>query len=252
MERSEQGFVASKAWVRDIVFTSGAALTIALLGPYGTFGEPLEQRVVKSFALGFAGSLWLWPAMRLILRAGASAGLPDLFTMVAGLVVMTLPVSVVASGVRALFGDPPNLEAPLALYFSVLAMVLPIGLAYLHVDRWIERPAATPSGEPHEPRLLARLPARLGREVLALQAEDHYVRVHTATGTDLVLMRLADAIAEAEGINGLRVHRSWWIARAAVASARSEGRRAELTLTNGLLVPVTREAVPEIRRAGWL
>ena len=239
--------------MRDVVFTSGAALTIALLGPYGTYEEPLEHRVLRSFLLGFAGSLWLWPVMRLIVRAGSRAGLPDLFTTAAGLIVMTVPVCMVSYAVGAAFSDAQRPDL-LELYFSVLAMVLPMGLAYLYVDRWIggADAAGAAATAPLEPRIYARLPARLGRNVLALQAEDHYVRVHTATGSDLVLMRMADAIAEADGIAGLRVHRSWWIASAAVASARSEGRRAELTLTNGLTVPVTRNTVPDVRRAGWL
>ena len=245
-----QAFGEPKTWVRDVVFTAGAALTIALLGPYGTFDEPLQDRLVRSFALGFAGSLWLWPVMRALIRAGERAGLPYLFTTVAGLVVLTIPVSLISRAVAMAFNTEGRPD-PVGLYLSVLAMVLPIGLAYLHVDRWIDRPGA-PASQPSPPRLLARLPARLGREVLALQAEDHYVRVHTALGSDLLLMRFADAVAEAEGIPGLRVHRSWWVARAAVASARPEGRRAVLTLTNGLSAPVTREAVPEVRRAGWL
>lgn len=255
MEHSGQGFVVPKAWVRDIVFTAGSALTIALLGPYGSYDEPLQHRLLRSIAFGFAGGLWIWPVMRLALRAGDRAGLPHLFTMVTGLIAVTFPVSAITYAIGRLFslgGDGPD---AVTLYFSVLAMVLPFGLAYLHVDRWLERPAvhvpATPEARA-EPRLLDRLPPRLGREVLALEAEDHYVRVHTAAGSDLLLMRMADAIAEAAGIEGLRVHRSWWVARAAVASARTEGRRAALTLTNGLTVPVTRETVPEIRRAGWL
>ena len=73
-----------------------------------------------------------------------------------------------------------------------------------------------------------------------------------ALGSELLLMRLADAIEELEGLPGERVHRSWWVARGAVGAARANGRRLSLTLTNGLDVPVTRDAASRLRRAGWL
>ena len=94
-------------------------------------------------------------------------------------------------------------------------------------------------------------PEMADREVLALQGEDHYVRVHTALGSELLLMRLTDAIEELGGLAGERVHRSWWVAREAVRTARPSGRRATLTLANGLEVPVSREATSRLRRAGW-
>ena len=89
-------------------------------------------------------------------------------------------------------------------------------------------------------------------EVLALQAEDHYVRVHTAKGSTLLLMRMADAIAELDGQAGMQVHRSWWVARAAVSGAAPTGRRASLILVNGLAVPVARAAMPRARALGLL
>jgi hypothetical protein len=240
-----------RVWVRDIAFTAIAALTIAMMGPYGSYDAPLEERIVRSFAYGFSGLLLLWPPMRLALRAGARAGLPDLFVMVAGLTLLAVPVSAVTWLVARLF--EADVTSGLQRYFAVLAMVLPLGVGYLLVDRRLERgeaASATPSTGPA--RLLARLPAHLGREVLALQAEDHYVRVHTAAGSTLLLMRLADAIAELDGLEGERVHRSWWVARSAVTAGRPEGRRMTLTLANGVEAPVTREAAPRLRRAGWL
>lgn len=88
---------------------------------------------------------------------------------------------------------------------------------------------------------LRRLPVDIGRDVIALQSEDHYVRVYTRTGNTLLLATLADAIAGVErgGIAGQRVHRSWWVAHGAVASAESRGRRLTAILGNGVEVPVS-------------
>ena len=114
-----------------------------------------------------------------------------------------------------------------------------------------------PPGEPAplgppRPKFLARVPARLGEQVLALEAEDHYVRVHTPLGSTLILMRFADAIAEMDGADGLKTHRSWWVAKAAVRDFVSRGRRMDLVLEGGLTAPVTREAASQVRRANWV
>lgn len=97
---------------------------------------------------------------------------------------------------------------------------------------------------------LDRLPSRLGRQLLALSAEDHYLRVHTTLGEDLLLCRLSEAEAELSSFPGLRVHRSWWVARAAVTGSRRMGEKQVLTLNNGLEVPVSRTYLQSARAAG--
>ena len=82
--------------------------------------------------------------------------------------------------------------------------------------------------------------------------EDHYVRAHTALGSDLVLMRLRDAVAELGDIDGLQVHRSWWVARHAVSDVRRDGRNVRLLLDTGLEAPVSRANVQMLRDAGWI
>jgi DNA-binding LytR/AlgR family response regulator len=99
---------------------------------------------------------------------------------------------------------------------------------------------------------MSRLPAHLGRELVALEAEDHYLRVHTAAGSGLVLARLSDAIAQLQGTtDGLQVHRGWWVAADAVAGVRSADGRTSLQLRNGLHVPVSRTFLQPVRERGW-
>jgi len=98
---------------------------------------------------------------------------------------------------------------------------------------------------------LRRVPPRLGRDVLCLQMEDHYVRIHTDQGSDLVLMPLAKAMTELNGLEGLQVHRSWGVARRAVAGVVEDGRNLRLKLANGVEAPVARATWPSSRqRAG--
>lgn len=99
--------------------------------------------------------------------------------------------------------------------------------------------AAPTSAPPIGSVLGERMSAQLGSDILCLHVEDHYVRVYTRRGDTLILARFGDAIEAVSAIPGARVHRSWWVASAAVERLRRTGRTAELSLANGLSVPIS-------------
>jgi hypothetical protein len=98
-----------------------------------------------------------------------------------------------------------------------------------------------PSGEdlPSDTALIERLPAHVRADIICLQVEDHYVRVHSRLSSAMVLMRFSDALRGVDHIAGSQVHRSWWVAANAVEGLRRSGRTAQITLCNGLAVPVS-------------
>ena len=56
-------------------------------------------------------------------------------------------------------------------------------------------------------------------------------------------MRMAEVERALAGVNGLRVHRSWWVARRAVKNTQATGGStswSELQLVTGQTVPVAR------------
>lgn len=91
--------------------------------------------------------------------------------------------------------------------------------------------------------MLGRLPPEIGRDILALETEDHYLRVHTGGGSALILMRMADAVAVLDSRLGAQVHRRWWVAGAAVAEMGTEGQKLVIRLKDGSVVPVGRTFV---------
>ena len=97
-----------------------------------------------------------------------------------------------------------------------------------------------------------RIPERLGTNLLYLATEDHYVRAVTDRGSDLILYRLSDAVAELGPAAGLQVHRSYWVANGAVASVVRDGHRLTIVLNNGERIPVSRTYRGALDRAGWL
>ena len=114
-------------------------------------------------------------------------------------------------------------------------------------------PIETPLGALKTARLIQRLPTRLREaQVISMSMQDHYVEVTTSNGTSLLLMRLSDAIRETDGIAGLQVHRSHWVALDQVSAAIRQGDRATLTMVTGDEVPVSRTYLNAIKEAGLL
>ena len=100
--------------------------------------------------------------------------------------------------------------------------------------------------------LIARFPKLQGHEIRALEAQEHYVKVYTDKTEELVLYRFADAVKDVEGLNGLQVHRSFWVACEAVTSAKRDGRKVKLVLEDGLEIPVSKTYRPAAEAAGLI
>jgi len=90
------------------------------------------------------------------------------------------------------------------------------------------------------PRFLERLPARVtADEVIALKAEQHYVRVYTAKRDYLTLSRFSDAVKELDSQPGLQVHRSYWVRTANIKSLLRKPKKWVVEMETGLQAPVS-------------
>ena len=89
-------------------------------------------------------------------------------------------------------------------------------------------------------------------DLYAISSEDHYLRIHTSAGEHMFLERLADAIRELEGADGMQTHRSWWVAAQGVDQTKSSGGRLTLILKSGVEVPVSRTFTSAVKQAGWV
>ncbi|MEC9345835.1 MAG: LytTR family DNA-binding domain-containing protein [Pseudomonadota bacterium] len=267
-ERRQAEYLAVEA----AIVLSVAALA-AMIGPFGTF---VDMTVVERIQYWFGIVALNWLQVRAI-RYGLDrlgGGRFPLATTVAGALLASIPATFEVFWLERHFrpeaaGVPPFLWLYPQIAILTLAISLPVFRILQNRDRAAMEtadiavpppPSTAPAGESlagGEPpasasRFLERLPDRLGDTIHCLQAEDHYVRVYTPAGNDLVLHRFSDAVAELDGIDGLQVHRSWWIARAAVDDVVRRERKIFLKLGNGLEVPVSRRFVPDLREAGWL
>lgn len=229
-----------------------AGLFLALTGAFETSDAPLWVRLIYWTTVMAIGSA---VGVGISLVVDRSGWLEDRPWMQAILLVVTLspPLVVLVWLVTAMAfsaGAPQLARLPSYILPVVVVTVAMTALNYL-VQKKPEVTHALPAGS-GPPRFLERLPPKLrGAEIFAVQAEDHYLRLHTSKGSDLILMRLSDAVAELEGIEGARTHRSWWVARSAVTGAKRGDGRATLSLKSSVEAPVSRAYASALRAAGW-
>ncbi len=108
-------------------------------------------------------------------------------------------------------------------------------------------------GEPKETEfdetraLLQKLPPEKRGRLLAMSAEQHYVRIHTDVGEDLVLMPFSDAMAKVPSERGMRIHRSHWISYDAVRALLTAGNNLSVRLEKDIELPVSRSFSGTVR-----
>ena len=233
-------------------------LLAGLLGPFGTFAAPPAQRMLSWVLWLLAGYALFRPTNLVAGWLCEATGLPHAAGRLLALVVASMPltliVTMMVTGLR--FADALRWPGfwTMYLYIGVIAVVASIVMTATLGGR-DQKPATpapmAPELQPTPSRPALPLPPGFG-PVRALKGEDHYVRVIGEAREELILMRMRDAIERLDNADGLRVHRSWWVAKAAVASVRRDGRTAILTLRSGHEAPVARDMMPQLRAAGWL
>ncbi len=241
-------------WLRTYLIAVGIGALLCLTGANGTNAMPLARRLAFWLVVMIAGTAiaqltHAWLDRKLRLRVWQE--------VVAMTLAITPPITVVVWLVGAVVdGARPD---PTALPFLIPpVLVVSACMAVLHAT--VNRvplqshlhsapPIAAPAGETFRARLEFKYRQA---EIFALSAEDHYLRVHTSAGETLILMRLYDAIRELDGIEGSQIHRSWWVARDAVADIMRGDGKVDLILKGGLRAPVSRRYQKALKTDGWL
>jgi len=92
------------------------------------------------------------------------------------------------------------------------------------------------------------IPRELGDDLIAVKSELQYLRVFTARGSALILGALQE-IEDAEGKNGIRIHRSWWVHAQHIHAVRKKGDAAVCVLSDGREVPASRRRKADVLAA---
>ncbi|MGH7028425.1 LytTR family DNA-binding domain-containing protein [Brevundimonas sp.] len=229
-------------------------LLMGFLGPFGSDRIPDAERYIYWMICMVGGGLIGIAADELLSRRVTAA-----WRRVAVVsVFMTPAVSLlVMSTEHLLMGGRLDWQG----FMHLLWQVWPILLAVMAVRAlvWRRSPArvetrtiiAPPLPEA-EAAFRRRLSAkRRGARLIAIEAYDHYLKVHTDAGEELITLRFDDALEDLAGAHGWRVHRSWWVAADAVEDVRWRRGAGEIRLVGGLTAPVSRTYGPVLKEAGW-
>lgn len=224
-----------------LVAFAGAALILTIMAPFGT-DEAMRTLprfgywavvVFASYSIGYGANIVA--SGGLVRRIGLAGALTSL-----GVVPLVFALNGLA------LGHWPAGSAALALAGNICLISFVLAAIFQVASSDAETPPTVP------PDLLDRLPIAKRGPLVSLSVEDHYVRIRTLKGEEMLLMRLADAVRETRGVAGLQVHRSHWVALDQVRGAARRGDGAVLTMSAGPDIPVSRANVAAIRDAGLL
>ncbi|HZG44999.1 MAG TPA: LytTR family DNA-binding domain-containing protein [Allosphingosinicella sp.] len=252
----------------EMLVVAAVGLALAALGPFGSYSVPFGPRTLFWMGSMLVGYGIVRPMIGVSRWLAEETGIGRFPGQLLALTVAAVPLSLLVQLASTRLGASGATGLP---HFYV--QVWGIGLAMtLFMDRFFphrddapgspssaapdhdpldREPPASEAREQVPPRFLSRLPPTVGSPLLCLSMEDHYVRAHGPSGSALILMRMRDAIDELEGVRGLQVHRSWWVAKDAVERVERDGDRLRLRLVNGLVVPVARSQTGAVKAQGW-
>lgn len=231
-----------------LVTSAVAGGVLAILAPLGT----------SNFSLLGRFSYWIG----MCLAGGLGAGAVEYGIKLIGKTLQRWPLALAqsfgATTAVSLFAfqihNTPNTTSVVMTLFYIWVVsitICAVGALQRHkpVDTDFQSSAEADALPPLLPRLK---PALRNAQIYALEAQDHYVRVITSAGEDLILMRLSDAINEAAPLPGLSPHRSWWVAQAGMKTVTRRNGKTAITLENDMTIPVSRSRFKTLRAAGWV
>ncbi|MCL6730424.1 LytTR family DNA-binding domain-containing protein [Sphingomonas hankyongi] len=238
-------------WRRHVLAAIVLGLLLAFLGPFGSQASMSPglralfwlSLVGTGYLLALAAARLIGPRpQKVILRTISIAllsGLPQTF-IVSWALVQVRPSRVITIG---------NLPMLFLAVVAVQGIIVAIQ-AWTSSEPNNDLPSLA-AGEETGPRAGGRVPQSLRADLVALESEDHYVRIHHKSGSTLILHRFSDAIAELDSREGLQVHRSWWVASGAVAGSFIRSGKRWLKLSNGMEIPVSRTHLRRVVEQNW-
>ena len=246
-------FISFRTWtsprLTSLYGVIALAVFLGLAGPFGSFRSLAPpERYAFWFGCVATGYALALATLRILRPAPAFARLPRLAAIVLVGSISTLPMMFAVAW--ALGAVLPGRSTPPGQLMSLYLSVASVQLVIVGIAAW---PFLTPARAPppaedlNVERFFERVPSRLGRDLLALEAQDHYLLVHTRRGSALISMQLGEAMRILPSQLGFQAHRRWWVARREVAGLRRDGHQTLIALTGGLTVPVGRTYLAAVR-----
>jgi hypothetical protein len=240
-------------WARSLGLSAVVSVFLSVVGAFGISDAPFLLRTLVFIVFGVGSGVIVACCIMVARQMPGLHGRPVAQRVLVGALATVFVGLWVWAAMGFAFLHGPKLQSlPSYLGYSVVlsAAMTFISWAVFRERKTIVVAGAAPSASA---KFMERLPFRLREaELYAVEAEDHYLRVRTSGGSDLILMRFSDALLELEGVDGAQTHRSWWVAKAGIADVKRSDGRAVLILKDGAEAPVSRAQMKVLREKGWL
>ena len=232
------------------------SLFVATMGPFGSYGVVsfVDRLAFWAPFLGFG--ILVSAIVRAIVFGVFSQPQMGLGSFVTALTIATVLAPPLYGLVWARFAGEfpmlPGFGEIWAVIFCVSQGVCALRIAQAGPEPEPAAPETATTALIAQPRLAGRLDPGMRGALLSISVRDHYVDVRTDKGAASLLMRLADAISEAEPTDGAQVHRSHWVAWDAVQSVEKQGDKVVLHLKDGAPIPVSRNYRDKLSQRGLI
>jgi hypothetical protein len=242
-------FFNTIGWRRRLAIDGSLVLVLSLAGPFGTFVDLQWHLRLAYWAIAIGGcSILVHFFVGAVMSSEYLAGWRWLPKIVLGTAIAALPGATLIGVLERLLRNSDDAFDHFP-WFWVCVVLLGIPVAAFQFMAGRSRNAAPLLREPlGNVPFLDRLPRHLGRDIVSISMQDHYVHVTTTRGSTLILIRFSDALKELAGYQGAQVHRSHWIAAGYARRLIRQGKRAFLELSDGRNLPVSRPYLKDARR----
>jgi DNA-binding LytR/AlgR family response regulator len=243
---------------RALIVWVGLTLLLAVGGPLGTLQSvDFEHRVLFWAAIVICIISLSSLATNVMARLSGEAPRKRDLIVAAAVValVLTVPICAFAAGNSGLLGglsvDIVTARVSETTAFLFLTALALTSIRHLDLSPQTDVPTQPAEDAPDLPRVVARLDPHLRGGLLSLTGRDHYVDVRTTAGTGAILMRFSDAMGEVAPVEGAQIHRSHWVAWAAIEAVERDGGKL-VVVTGDEKLPVSRSYRQALAERGLL
>lgn len=100
--------------------------------------------------------------------------------------------------------------------------------------------------DPAKEQFFEKLPEALGRDIVAISSDLHYLHVFTTQGRTMIIGSLRD-VALTFADEGMLVHKSHWVCHGQVIRYAPAAQRAHCIMSTGIKVPVSRRRRAQVK-----
>lgn len=222
----------------------------SILGVYDTYALPFYMRLTfwtATMATGLLATILIMP----ILVKRILNGHHPIVQVFIGSCLASVPVTLVITVFNPTFSFESSLKIwALQFGYVLIISLIVAGVAYPFLKKIGAYGEVETEKRADVKTFLKRLPLKYhDADLYGFSAEDHYLRVYSDKGEELILLRFADALRELMNVDGLQVHRSWWVATSAVEKVETRAGKKILVLKSGTKVPVSRTYMQNAKEA---